>query len=242
MPARPTAEQITELLARHQRLHDPEREPRNQLPWLHELRRWQAARLRASFGRFLQDASQRPAAEFFLSDVYGDRDFARRDADIAKVLPMMQRLLPTALLDTIAAGVELGALTHALDLQMAECLEAIAPRRRKLDTELYVRAYGEVGERAARARQIALIGFVGNGLASAMRTTGVSTLLMLSRGPARAIGVSELQGFLERGFGAFGALGALGDAQAFIGEIVADERRVSKRLFDGDPEPFRTGP
>lgn len=230
-----SASQLGDLIARHQALHDPAQEPRNRLRWLRELRRWQAGRLRTSFARFLADPGQRPAAEFFLTDVYGDHDFARRDADIARVMPMMQRLLPASLLDTVAAGIELGALTHALDLDMAEALERLAPRRRKLDAALYALAYREVGDKPRRARQIALIEQVGNGLAAALRTRGVATLLAISRGPARAAGLSALQGFLERGFEAFGALG---DARAFIGEIVADERRVSKRLFAGDADPF----
>lgn len=237
MPPRTDLQQrLTQALERHQTLHDPAREPRNRSRWLGELRRWQAARLRTSFARFLDDPAQRPAAEFFLSDVYGDHDFARRDADIARVLPMMQRLLPAALLETVAAGIELGALTHALDLDVAQALERIAPTRRKLDDALYAQAYREAGNKAGRARQIALIGLVGNGLAAALRTRGVATLLALARGPARAAGLSELQGFLERGFGAFGRLG---DARAFIGEIVASEKRVSRRLFAGDPDPFR---
>lgn len=235
MPQRPSASQLGDLIARHQALHDPAQEPRNRLRWLRELRRWQAQRLRTSFARFLADPGQRPAAEFFLADVYGDHDFARRDADIARVMPMMQRLLPASLLDTVAAGIELGALTHALDLDMAEALERLAPRRRKLDDALYAQAYREVGDRRRRTRQISLIEQVGNGLAAALRTRGVATLLAISRGPAKAAGLSALQGFLERGFEAFGALG---DAQAFIGEIVSDERRVSRRLFAGDPQPF----
>lgn len=239
MPPRQDLHQrLTRALERHQALHDPAREPRNASRWLPELRRWQAARLRESFARFLAHPEQRPAAEFFLSDVYGDHDFARRDADIAKVLPLMQRLLPAPLLETIAAGIELGALTHALDLDVAQALERLAPTRRRLDDALYARAYREAGGKPRRARQIALIGAVGNGLAAAMRTRGVATLLALARGPARAAGLSELQGFLERGFGAFGRLG---DARGFIAEIVSDEKRVSRRLFAGDPDPFRAG-
>lgn len=235
MAQRSSAARIPELVAQHQRLHDPEREPRNRLRWLPELRRWQAARLRDSFAGFLDDPRQRPAAEFFLTDVYGDRDFARRDADIARVMPMMQRLLPASLLDTIAAGIELGALTQALDLDVAEALDRLAPRRRTLDAELYARAYREAGAKTRRDRQITLIGRVGNGLAGALRTGGVGTLLRIARGPARAAGLSELQGFLERGFAAFGALE---EPTPFIARIVADERRVSRRLFAGDPDPF----
>ena len=110
------------LLARHQALHDPRREPRNQLRWLPEVRRWQALRLEASFDRFLRDPRRRPAAQFFLSDVYNDRDFSRRDADIARVLPMMQKLLPGALLATLADAIELGLLTHAFTRRLAGVL------------------------------------------------------------------------------------------------------------------------
>ena len=116
---------LARRLACHQALFDPRREPRNRLRWLPELRRWQAQRLREGFARFLADPARRPAAEFFLTDVYGDHDFSRRDADIARVLPAMQRLLPGALLETVADAIELGALTQALDLRMAKAAKGI---------------------------------------------------------------------------------------------------------------------
>jgi hypothetical protein len=224
------------LLARHQCLHDPAREPRNGLRWLPELRRWQAQRLEASFDRFLVDPRRRPAAHFFLSDVYNDRDFSRRDADIARVLPMMQRVLPGALLGTLSDAIELGLLTHAFDLRVAQRLQAMGGIRRELDAALYAQAYRDSGLPLLRGHQIDLIARVGLGLSRALRTPGVGTLLKLSRKPAKAAGLEELQGFLERGFIAFGELG---DAPAFIREIEAAERGVAQRLFAGDPDPFR---
>lgn len=223
------------LLARHQALHDPAREPRNHLPWLQELRRWQARRLETSFDRFLADPRRRPAAQFFLSDVYNDRDFSRRDADIARVLPMMQRLLPGALLGTVADGIGLAALSHAFDLRVAAALERLAPAAAPLDVALYARAYREVGLPRLRARQIALVRAVGGGLAVALRQPGIGALLRASRVPARAMGLGELQGFLERGVAAFRGVG---DARAFVAAIAEGERRVSERLFAGDPDPF----
>ena len=224
------------LLARHQTLHDPAHEPRNGLRWLPELRRWQAQRLEASFDRFLVDPRRRPAAQFFLSDVYNDRDFSRRDADIARVLPMMQRLLPGALLGTLADAIELGLLTHAFDLRLAQRLPSIGRKRRVIDAALYAQVYRDSGLPRLRGHQIDLIARVGLGLSRALRTPGVGTLLKLSRKPAGAAGLEELQGFLERGFTAFGELG---DAPGFIREIETDERNVANRLFAGDPDPFR---
>ncbi|MET4727529.1 hypothetical protein ABIE09_001323 [Lysobacter enzymogenes] len=223
------------LLSSHQALHDPEREPRNRLRWLPELRQWQARRLEASFDRFLRDPRRRPAAQFFLSDVYNDRDFSRRDADIARVLPMMQKLLPGPLLATVADAIELGLLTQAFDLRMSERLHALAPRRRKLDGALYAQAYRACGLPRLREHQIGLIENVGLGLGKAVRMPGILTLLKLSRGPAKAAGLAELQGFLERGFAAFAQLG---DVREFIAEIGSDERDIAQRLFDSDPDPF----
>jgi hypothetical protein len=232
----PLIERLGRRLACHQALHDRKREPRNQLRWLPILRSWQTQRLENSFEHFLYDPQRRAAALFFLTDVYGDRDFSRRDANVAKVLPMMQRLLPAAVLGTVADGIELGAVTHALDLRMAEELQRIAPTRKRLDKELYAKAYRGVGHARLREHQIDLIAGVGVGLAKAVRTPGVAMLLRLSRGPAKASGLGELQGFLERGFAAFAALG---DGKAFVADIESSERKAAQRLFSGDPDPFR---
>ena len=68
-----------------------------------------------------------------------------------------------------------------------------------------------------------------------MPQPGIATLLRLSRGPARAMGLAQLQGFLERGVDAFRQLG---DAPAFLDEIERSERLASARLFRGDLDPF----
>lgn len=232
----PLIDRLGRRLAWHQALHDAALEPRNRLRWLPILRQWQAKRLEESFEHFLYDPQRRAAALFFLTDVYGDHDFSRRDANVAKVLPMMQRLLPAAVLGTVADGIELGAVTHALDLRMAEALQRLAPTRKRLDAALYAKAYREVGHARLRNHQIDLISSVGLGLAKAVRTPGVAMLLRLSRGPAKASGLGELQGFLERGFAAFSAMG---DGKAFVNDIEDSERQVTQRLFAGDPDPFR---
>jgi hypothetical protein len=228
-------EHLARRLTWHQIVHDPEREPRNGLRWLPEVRRWQAKRLAASFEGFMQDPKRRPAAEFFLTDLYGDRDFSRRDADIARVAPMMLRLMPQSLVETLVDAIELGALSHAFDLRIAQALQRLAPQRKTLDDALYARAYREVGLPRLRAHQIDLIVVAGYGLGLALRPRGVATLLALRRGPARAAGFGELQSFLERGFGAYAKLDDVAD---FIADIERSEREVMRRLFAEHPDPF----
>ncbi len=229
---------LARSLSLHRRLFDAGHEPRNALPWLKPLQAWQARRLERSFAAFRADPSRRAAAEFFLADVYGDQDFRQRDADIARVVPRMQKVLPAALLETLAGGIALAALSHALDLRVAQALQALAPQPGALDVALYARAYRQAGHRRLRALQIRLIGEVGQGLADALRMPGVGRLLRLSRLPARAAGLGALQSFLERGFAAFAELD---DAEAFIADICVGETRVMQRLFAAEMDPFGFG-
>lgn len=216
--------------------HDPAREPRNRLPQLGALRRFQHQRLAVSFVDLLADPRMRPAAEFFLSDLYGDRDFSARDRDVARIAPLLSRLLPQSLLEALSDAIELATLSHALDLKMAQTLHDQGVGPDELDADAYARAYRSTGGRRLRGHQIDLVLEVGHTLDRAVHTMGVSRLLRMSRMPARAAGVMELQAFLERGFEAFRQLDGAGD---FLARIEAGERAVSQRLFDADPDPFR---
>ena len=89
---------------------------------LSALRAWQAERLANSFAEFLADPATRPAAAFFLSDLYGDADFLQRDLEAARILPKMARILPESLLQAAVDAIELSVLSHALDLRMARTL------------------------------------------------------------------------------------------------------------------------
>ena len=120
-------------------INDPKREPRNRLPTLSLLRQWQSKRLEAGFQDFLQDPTMRPAAQFFLSDLYADRDFSARDRDAAKVLPMMSRFLPDTLLRAATDAIELAVLSHAFDLRLAEFLAdaaVVLQQRRVVEDEV----------------------------------------------------------------------------------------------------------
>jgi hypothetical protein len=228
---------LAQRLAWQQALHDPVREPRNRLPTLPLLRAWQTRRLTDSFQDFLANPRMRPAAEFFLTDLYGERDFSARDRDVARIMPLMSRLLPESLLVAATDAIELAVLSHAFDLRMAAALAERRNPAAAITVEHYGQAYRAVGCPRLRRHQIELILGVGWTLDAAVRKHGVFKLLRASRLPARAAGLSELQGFLERGFGAFEALGGAGD---FLEAIGRREREASRRLFAGDKDPFGT--
>ena len=218
-----------------QAINDPIADPRNQSVTLPRLRAWQAKRLADGFADFLAVPSIRPAAEFFLSDLYADRDFSGRDRDAARLLPMIARVLPPSLLAAACDTIELAVLSHAFDLSMAAALA----RRRSLQAEISPEDYGVAYRRAGcprlRRHQVGLILRVGAGLDAAVKKHGVYRLLRAARTPARVAGLAELQGFLERGFGAFEALGG---ADYFLAEIGRREYEISRRLFAAAADPF----
>ncbi len=232
----PLRARLLRRLEWHRALHAVEREPRNADQRLSELRGWQQQRLARSFAGFLADPRTRPAARFFLDDLYGDRDFSERDRDLARVLPKMAALLPDRMVVTAADGIELAALSHAFDLRMAEQLSWTLPADTPIDVHAYAAAYRAVGLPRLRAHQIALVARIGGALDQAVRMPALWSLLKLCRVPARMAGLDALQSFLERGFGAFRTLDGGSD---FVGRIVEQETAVSHRLFAADPTPFR---
>jgi hypothetical protein len=228
-------QRLARRLAWQRNAHDPVRDPRNLLPQLSLLRQWQSQRLAGSFEDFLANPRMRPAAEFFLADLYGDRDFSARDRDAARVLPLMSRLLPDTLLHAATEAIELAVLSHVLDLRMAEALSRRPRPMAAITVADYGRAYRHGGYRRLRRHQIGLVLRVGHALDAAVKKHGVYKLLRAARIPAQLAGLSELQAFLERGFTAFDALGG---ADEFLQAVAERELAVSERLFAGVREPF----
>src|SRR5436305_576878 len=69
------------------------------------LKRFQAARMALTHADLLASRESGPAARFFLNDLYGTKDLTQRDADLERIIPMMERILPMAGLKTIADAI-----------------------------------------------------------------------------------------------------------------------------------------
>ncbi|HRQ65309.1 MAG TPA: hypothetical protein PKZ76_10695 [Xanthomonadaceae bacterium] len=235
---KPSAERLSHWLHEHRTLRVADSEPRNLLPSLKLLQRWQSRRLALSFADLAKHPRFAAATRFFLDDLYGEHDFSARDHAIERVAPLLVRLLSEPVIATVADAVEVGALSHRLDLAMAEALHPELEGGGVLDTEAYARAYRAVGDRTGRERQIELIVILGHALEGHVRRPWVRRLLRLARGPARGAGLGELQGFLERGFAAFLDMG---EAAPFLDTIESRERSAMDGLYSGMDDPFALG-
>ena len=199
---------------------------------LERLADWQARRLRATYADLAADQRYSEAIRFFQNDLYGAADFSRRDADLARVVPMLVRVLPESIIMTAAAAVELNALSQELDRVL---LSRLSRANGYFTVADYCKAYRRAGNYPLRHRQIKLTVDVGTAIDRSVNNAFVRTALAMMRQPARLAGLSALQDFLERGFDAFKRMKG---AQVFLALIDERETRINEAIIGGADDPF----
>jgi hypothetical protein len=199
---------------------------------LQRLGRWQARRLALTYADLAAQARYAPAIAFFQNDLYGGEDFARRDSDVARVAPLMVKMLPERVIATIAQAMELNVMSQELDRALLERLpRADGP----FSVADYARAYRRAGNVPARRTQIRLIGEIGRSLDAFVRRPLIRTALAMMRAPARMAGFGVLHDFLERGFEAFARMNG---AEEFLATIDARETAILEAIVGGSQDPF----
>ncbi len=203
------------------------------------LREWQQERLSRTYRDLLDSPRFGPAAEFFLSDIYGLKDTSARDAAVERLYPTMVKLLPEAGLHSIGLALELDALSEELDAQLLDALEdKLAAHDLILEAD-YCEAYRRCDNYVLRKHQIELFCGVGATLAGAVEKPLIYSLLRGMRRPARLAGFGELQDFLERGLSAFRHMEHAGE---FLETIQGRETQILDRIYARHPHPFDLDP
>jgi len=142
-------------------------------------------------------------------------------------VPGMAIVFPGEVVKTVLSLAELHSLSESMDTEMA--LRMPGP---EVDAAHYIAAWQAVGRPADRERQIALLLAVGAALDHYTRNILLRHTLRMMRGPARAIGIGELQKFLETGFDTFREMRGAGE---FLATIAKRERELAAALFAADP-------
>jgi hypothetical protein len=193
------------------------------------LRLFQSRRMARTHADLLEAPETRSAAQFFLSDLYGPDDLTQRDANLERVIPSLERMLPIAAREAVAEALALDALSEKLDVAMARQLGQI------FTEEDYAAAYRKLTSRADRIRQLEHVQSVGASLCEVVRIPLIGSTLAMMRGPAKLAKLAELHSFLERGFKAFKGMKHPND---FVTAIVCREKIIMDRLFAGETHPF----
>ena len=228
----PAPDKLVRELARVAGLHAERAASPARAAALERIAGWQGRRLVQTYADLAAQPRFAPAIEFFENDLYGGADFAQRDTDLARIAPVMVRMLPEGVIATVATAVELNRLSQELDRELLARL----PRVDGMFTVAeYASAYRRMGNRAARERQIRMIGEIGAALDGFVRKPFIYTALVMMRHPARLAGFSVLHDFLERGFAAFRRMDG---AEEFLATIHRREWKLMETMFAGDLAPF----
>jgi len=199
------------------------------------LTRWQSQRLGRTHADLLQDARYGPAVRFFLTELYGPRDFSRRDRDLERICPILARALPGRTIHTLALALEMNVLTEELDAALLRVLVEELGFRKDLHEADYAEAYRRCEDYDRRLRQLELICEIGEELEVVTTRPGICTALRLAGTPARLIGLGELHGLLERGFRAFHHMRG---AKPLVEAIVGREKQIMDRIYACHAHPF----
>ncbi len=204
-------------------------------PKLAILRAFQSARLRRTYADFLADPHYCQACEFFLSDIYGVKDFSQRDLDFHRLYELLSRYLPASMLRTLKDSLDLNQMSHTLDLKLLEALVGQLGMKDEITAEMYSQAYRLCDNYEERQRQIARLVALVLEIGGATRLPLVGMTLRLARLPADRAGWDELYDFLWRGYRAFQPMKSV---RRFALAIQDREMMILTNLMAGNPEPF----
>jgi hypothetical protein len=192
-----------------------------------QLKAWQSNRLARTYPDLLADARYKPAAEFFLNELYGTKDFTARDAEVARIIPTLVTMLPARALFTLVEAIRMDAISESLDADMVTQLRA-ANQINTIDDQTYAVAYRACGRRTDRIAQINLVEDIGGALDRLTRMPLLGGTLKMMKTPAEIAGLGNMHGFLHHGFQAFKHMRG---AEYFLATILERETRLMNELL-----------
>lgn len=199
-----------------------------------KIKLFQAKRFRSTYADLLVSGEYGPATQFFLDELYSDKDFAQRDAQFAKIAGALQSFFPKQVVNTAVTLATLHRLTEELDHQMAIEIQFASGTD---EARKYVQAWNSVGRRSDRELQLKTVLSVGLELERLTRTPGLRLMLKMMRRPAHAAGLGALQVFLEAGFDTFAAMsGRKKLVNSFLSTIDERESNLIQELFSPNVE------
>jgi hypothetical protein len=208
-----------------------------------EIKAFQAKRFTGTYFDLLHTPQYQPATQFFLEELYSEKDYSQRDAQFSRIAGTLERMFPKQVVQTAVSLAELHSLTEALDLAMAQSWFDNVKCNDKI--ERYLAAWHTVGRRADRDAQLSGALRVGQELVTLTRTPGLRMALKMMRKPASLAGMAALQHFLESGFDTFAAMtpkkpsknGEPEGPAFFLETVKKRETALINQLFDA---PLKT--
>lgn len=188
---------------------------------------WQLAYMLPFYEDLRASENYSAAVDFVVSDLTGI-GVSQRDHDIARVVPVMSKMLPDKALHTMASAMHLNA--RVLDINLSICRALY--KESSVDAEIsevdYCAACRQASSLDEYHELVKLIEKIGHNLDHVIRVPMIGLTLKAMRAPARLAGFGALQNFLDIGFKTFSGLE---DVDQFLDDITHRMNEVFTRIF-----------
>ena len=191
---------------------------------------WQLAYMLPFYEDLRASDNYAAAVDFVVSDLTGI-SISQRDHDIARVAPIMSRMLPEKALRTMACAMELNARVLEINLSICRALFENRPVDGEISESDYRLACRSASSLAECLELVHLIEDIGRSLDQVIRIPMIGVTLKAMRMPARLAGFAALQVFLEKGYTTFVALE---DVDQFLDDITLRMTEVFTEIFTAD--------
>ncbi len=172
-----------------------------------DLKIFQNNRLEFTYKDLLEDKGMHAACRFFLDQLYCTHDVSTRDHQVERVLPKLEKLLPSGAVDTVRKVIYMDYLAELLDDEITSYInEKEFYSDNELKEKSYIEAFRQQGQFDLRERQILLVREVGESLRKLMRLPFLRSLMKMTRGAAQKANLEDFHDFLSQGLDAFASL------------------------------------
>ncbi len=196
---------------------------------------WQLDYMLPFYEDLRASADYAAAVDFVVSDLTGI-GVSQRDHDIARIVPVMSKLLPENALRAVASAMQLNARVLGINLSICRALY----EDRSVDAVISECDYCLACRQATQLDEffdlIHLTEDVGRSLDHVIRIPMIGLTLKAMRRPARLAGFAALQTFLENGYTTFVALE---DVDQFLKNISLRMNEVFTWIFTEPPENLK---
>ncbi len=191
---------------------------------------WQLAYMLLFYDDLRGSKNYAAAVDFVVSDLTGI-GVSARDHDIARVVPIMSRMLPDKALCVMASAMELNSRVLNINLAICRALYNDRPVDFAVSETDYRSACRQASSLDECLGLVHLIEDVGRSLDHVIRIPMIGVTLKAMRVPARLAGFAALQVFLEKGYTTFVALD---DVDQFLDDITLRMTEVFTEIFTAD--------
>ena len=193
---------------------------------------WQLAYMLPFYDDLRTSKKYAAAVDFVVSELTGI-GVSDRDHDIARIVPVMSKMLPDKAIRAMASAMHLNASVLEINLRIFRSLF----KGKSVDAEFSEADYWSACRRASSLDEclhlVQLIEDIGHSLDRLIRIPMIGLTLKAMRGPARLAGFAALQDFLEKGYRTFYALE---DVDQFLEDITRRMSEVFTKIFTGPLE------